>query len=171
MRLPQPEELSTHLDSFNRLWILAVPQLRRRPRMNCSVSSGQGNSRPLHHCRLPAVATKGDRLRRRTARCTMGLRREYLLCAMVMQPVSLILVSADPQRSWISAKFSGRLLQHREHPHRCWPLENAVGKSLKASGPRSATRPRNGAGETAQKGSRRQYGPRIGPATSPWPGS
>ena len=151
--MPLPEELSTHLDSFNRLWILAVSQLRRRPRVNCSCSSGQGNSRPLHHFRLPAVATKGDRLRRSTARCPMGLRREYLLCAIVMQPASPILVSADPRRSGTSAMFSGRLLQHQRHPRWRWPLENAVGKSLKASESRSATRPRNEARVTTQKGS------------------
>ncbi|KAH9985314.1 hypothetical protein BJV77DRAFT_1152848 [Russula vinacea] len=74
------------------LWILAVPQLRRRPRMNCPGSSGQDNPRPLHLFRLPAVATKGYRLRRSTARCTTGLQH--------------------PHWSWISAKFSGRLLRH-----------------------------------------------------------
>jgi hypothetical protein len=144
---------STHLDSFNRLCILAVTRLRRRPRINYPGSSGQGNSRPLHHFRLPAVGTKEDRLRRSTTRCFMGLRREYLLCAMVMQPASLILVSADPQRAGTSAKFPGRLLQHWQHPHRWWPLENAVGTSLKVSGPRSATRSINEAGAITQKGS------------------
>ena len=91
-----------------------------------------------------------------------------------MQPASLILVLADPQRSWISATSSVPLLKHRLHLRRSWPSVNAVGKSLNASGPRSTiTRcgPRNKAGVARQKGSWRQRSPRLGPATSLWPGS
>ena len=79
--MPPSEEFSAHLDSFNRLWTLPVPQLRRRPRMNCPGSSRQGNSRLPHPLRLPAVATKRVRLRRNTTHRFMGPRCKYLLCS------------------------------------------------------------------------------------------
>ena len=72
------------------------------------------------------------------------------------------------------ALYSPRFLQHRRYPRRCWPLVNAVGKGLKALGRQLTTiryRPRNEAGASWQKGSWRQCGPRLGPATSLWPGS